>query len=234
VVTSLLLFTAGVFWICGAIGAAIWLLTRRHACRAAATHSAGASCDHSRHAEVGGAEAVGRCNKAGNPDSDAAVLNPVGVPSESQRSKTRRPDHADVGARLRDGAAGPSSDPVLQVAPRSLRYPYPCRQWAAPYREGRPPQVDDFSPVECHELYDNGISFYTSSVCETDAVAVSLGTRGTLIFMLAQVVRRQLPPGPQSARTLWECQFIRRLYDDAEGWASALGSVRAPEGAETK
>ncbi|OYV95599.1 MAG: hypothetical protein B7Z73_02340 [Planctomycetia bacterium 21-64-5] len=216
-VTNLLLITAGAFWTSGAIGAAIWLLTRRQACRASTAHSDGASCDHRRHAEVGGAEADDRCNKAGNPDLRAAVLNLLGVPSESQQSKT----------------AGPSSEQALQPAPRSLRFPYPCRQWAAPYRERCPPQVDDFSPVECHELYDNGISFYTSSVCETDTVAVSLGTRGTLIFMLAQVVRRQLPPDPQSTRTLWECQFIRRLYEDADGWASALGSVRASEGAET-
>lgn len=121
----------------------------------------------------------------------------------------------------------PAGDAVANGPPALLRYPYPTQQWAAPCVHGRLPSEDNFFRVASHELYDGGISFLSPIAIEAETLVISLGNRDTLVFMLARRLSQQ--PQIEEHESLWlvECQFIRRVREDAGRWARALKAVPA-------
>lgn len=118
-----------------------------------------------------------------------------------------------------------AADVVANNSQALFRYPYPTQQWAASCVRGRLPNEEDFFVVDCRELYDGGISFYSPVAIEAETLVISLGNRGTLVFMLARRLSQQVQADEQAARWLVECQFIRRVREDAGRWARALKAV---------
>lgn len=126
-----------------------------------------------------------------------------------------------------------AADEIAAVSPApAIRFPYPTQQWAAPCVRGELPEADDFFQVECRELYDGGISFYPPVAMEWDSVVISLGNSNTLVFMLARVVSQQVEVADERSRPVVDCQFIRRVREDAGRWARALKTA-APATAST-
>ena len=81
--------------------------------------------------------------------------------------------------------------------------------------------------VECRELFGDGISFYSEEAWETETLVITLGTPDTMIFMLARVMSQVPQSAEEAAGYQLECQFIRRIREDAGRWARALRSVHA-------
>ena len=119
----------------------------------------------------------------------------------------------------------PAANAVANTSAALLRYQYPAQQWAAPCVRGKLPHEDDFFVVECHELYDGGISFHSPVPIDADTLVISLGNSSTLVFMLARRLSQQAQVEKQPARWLVECQFIRRVREDAGRWARALKAM---------
>jgi hypothetical protein len=199
--TYLLLIAVGVFWILGIIGTWIWFNARRANQRRTTPPKKGPG-----RSDVSG----GRFEAGGSSDVEEAL----GLPADALKAVLALAPEA---ARFR-AAYGSGSH-------ASIRFSYQQRQWAAPCVGGRLPEADDFVPVECYELFGNGVSFYSDSPSATETVVVALGTYEEMIFMLARVMKEvsQRPSAP--AAYLLECQFIRRVHENSGRWTRALRAV---------
>jgi hypothetical protein len=94
-----------------------------------------------------------------------------------------------------------------------MRFPYPCRQWAAPCVEGRLPDAGDFFQVQCQELDQDGIAVYVDGLLPAEKVVISLGSDEGLVFMLARVISEHAQPADKPGKYLLECRFIQRLAE---------------------
>ncbi|HET6883766.1 MAG TPA: hypothetical protein VFI31_26675 [Pirellulales bacterium] len=195
----LLLIAAGGCWIGGVAGAILWWNARRGVNDGVFAGSAAEdfSSSRERHDELGG------CDRAST------------IASGPDRCQSRHLIAAD-------SEADQKQEPT---AGSSLRFPYPQRQWLAACRPDKLPAADDFFPVQCSELFDDGVSFYSDSGCDSQTVVISLGTRKTAVFMLAAVVAQQESTGGAPARYLVECRFIRRVREGTRGWSDALRTM---------
>lgn len=132
-------------------------------------------------------------------------------------------DEASASSANRDLPASNVAEVSSPVdSPTALRYPYRAQQWAAPCVRGRLPRPDDFFRVECRELYDGGISFHSPLPIGSETLVISLGNRDTLVFMLARLLAQDVVADESGSPHLVECQFVRRVREDAGRWARAL------------
>lgn len=194
----LLLIAVGIFWILSIVGLGVWWYWHRTRRRRSL------------------------------PDACVEALAVVELPADravqaDSSAPGEEPAGCGHGTASAEGALPQGCEKPRGSVP-SLRFPYPQLQWMAPCKRGRLPTADDFVPVECHELFGDGVSFYTDAVSEHDTLVVSLGTRATMIFMLARVVAHRAQPEDTPPRLLVECRFIRRVREKAAGWSRVLKS----------
>ena len=201
---TLFLIAAGGFWVCCVIGAGLWWVFHR--------------------------------TRGGFPVADAGLVSAVDL-EECPASQVEGPTPSELATQSTDSlrltSLGESLVTVDADQPRSsassLRFPYPQRQWMAPCFRGRLPSVDDFGLVECQELFGDGISFHLESPCQAETLVISLGTRTTMIFMLARVVSRSDQPEAAPSKCLVECRFIRRVREGTGPWIRGLKSASGDE-----
>lgn len=103
------------------------------------------------------------------------------------------------------------------------RFAYPVKQWAAPCEAHTPPDVNDFIPVECHELDNNSVRFQSAEKYESDEWIVALGRGKRTLFVLSQVDDREMALDSQGCPVqVLDCRFVRRVQVNARRWARAL------------
>jgi hypothetical protein len=202
----LLLIGAGTFWVGGIVGACIWWNVRR----AGRSRAANAEVGRAHSEDLGGRP---------TPESKVAVALPEGLAMDPLQQVLRRlPSSPEVWPGDAASSASRAS---------SLRFSYRQRQWAACCPKGRLPEPDDFATVECHELFGDGVSFFSDSMCSTETIVVTLGTHDRMVFMLARVMSEVSQPGGSPAAYLVNCRFIRRVRENTVRWARALRSMQA-------
>ncbi len=111
------------------------------------------------------------------------------------------------------------ADGVRDERRSARRFPYPHVQQIAFYAGGRIPGQDAFLPVRCHEISQEGISFFYPSAPAQEQLIIALGSQGleTLVMarvryhVPAQAVSLFDPTNAVNERFLVECIFQRRL-----------------------
>jgi hypothetical protein len=205
-----LLVVVGACWIGGVAGAVLWWNARR-------------SLIGGHGVSNGDPEALSPARKLHDEPKERAA--PCSIANEPDRGLTRR-------LTAEDGSTDQSGE---LVSASSLRFPYPQQQWAAPCTQGSLPAAEDFFTVQCSELYDEGVSFFTSGGWQSETLVISLGTRATTVFMLARVTdQRALSEDENSpASYLVDCRFIRRVREGTRDWLNALRSMEPLEASAT-
>ncbi|HVX15201.1 MAG TPA: hypothetical protein VHC22_28670 [Pirellulales bacterium] len=199
--TYFLLISVGAIWLCGIVGACIWFAARR--------------ANQRRATPPKMEQARGEIARVTRQADGLEVAEEASLPDDALKAVLAL---APESFRLRaaQGAASQGS---------AIRFSYQQQQWAAPCVDGRLPTADDFAPVECYELFGNGVSYYSDSPSATETVVVALGTDDEMIFMLARVMKEVSQRSSAPAGYLLECQFIRRVHENSRRWARALRSV---------
>jgi hypothetical protein len=90
------------------------------------------------------------------------------------------------------------------------RRTFSCLQWLAPYHDGKLPEVEEFSRVQCVDLSSSGFSFLADESAQFEYIVVGLGNPPTL-FLSAEVVRRTIVPYEGQNRLRIGCRFVARL-----------------------
>lgn len=117
-------------------------------------------------------------------------------------------------------SVGPAPTESVRDERRSARrFPYPHVQQIAFYAGGRIPGKDAYCPVRCHEISQEGISFFYPTAPEQERLIIALGSQALETLVLAEVryhVPAQAvalfdPTNAVNERFLVECTFLRRL-----------------------
>jgi hypothetical protein len=122
--------------------------------------------------------------------------------------------------------SGPPS-PVLSGQPErdaaerrgAKRFPYPHIQQIAFFMGVKMPSQDAFHPVLCHDISQEGISFFYPTAPEAEQLVISLGSQGQESLVVARVryhVPAQAaalfdPTAVVGGGYLVGCEFLRRL-----------------------
>jgi hypothetical protein len=110
------------------------------------------------------------------------------------------------------------------------RYPYACLQQLAVWDDAEPqPALADVREVRCHEVWQQGISFFWPEPPGFQRLAISIGSGRNLMFMAAKVVHSKSVYMHHDLRFLVTCQFQHRLVDFTADWleeqSSAVGAA---------
>lgn len=124
-----------------------------------------------------------------------------------------------VGRRRRQGGFEPPPPPV--------RFPYPCRQWVAPFVDEQLPAASDFFPVLCRHLDKDGVAFYVDRVLPAEKFVISLGVNGSMTFMLARVLSEHAQPAGGQGSYMLECRFLKQVEPGAYAWNAQTAAIEA-------
>ena len=114
---------------------------------------------------------------------------------------------------------GMASEPQSDERRATRRFPYQHVQRIAFLEGNRLPSDDNFRPVRCHEISQDGISFFYPSAPEGQQLIIALGSQGLETLVLAsvryhvpaQAVTLFDPSHTVDERFLVECAFVRRV-----------------------
>jgi hypothetical protein len=113
----------------------------------------------------------------------------------------------------------------LEEAPQR-RYPYACMQQLAVWNDAESqPALADVREVLCHEVWQQGISFFWPEQPDFQRLAISIGSGHNLIFMAAKVAYSKTVYMHNDVRFLVTCQFQHRLTDFTALWLSEQPTV---------
>ena len=116
-------------------------------------------------------------------------------------------------------AGGVSSALVDAEDAAQRRYPYACVQQLAVWDDAEPqPALTELREVRCHEVWQQGISFFWPEQPDFQRLAISIGSGRNLMFMAAKVAHAKSVYMHNDVRFLVTCQFQHRLTDFTADW----------------
>jgi hypothetical protein len=93
---------------------------------------------------------------------------------------------------------------------RKPRYPFPHVQLVAPAAGTGLPNITAFTEMRCHDISENGFSYYAREMPSSSTVAVALGTCAPHIYMAARVAHFRRVQDGSVEQYIVGCQFTGR------------------------